>query len=258
MLPTLLTLVLTKLRKTTERAIEWLAKGNYKILFLALPEDMTNFVNHYMVGEVSREELWQSYIYLTGLQDPYVNALRYTVDPLLDALHQLKKSIPRLEVYCYHDLEIHMDAHSLLEKSLLLETSERARRRIKISAWRDLFEEQLELTAKGFRRIIENISFHAERNPWTVVLYGGVIESFKRGMEAIGFKVKIIHLHNYWRSPLEVLERMAQHWGIHNLSDDAIARCVEDHMRYLDYVLSSQDIDLAHEKWVSDTLPKVL
>jgi len=35
-LPTLLTLVLTKLRKTTERAIEWLAKGNYKILFLAL------------------------------------------------------------------------------------------------------------------------------------------------------------------------------------------------------------------------------
>lgn len=251
---TLLTLILTKLRKTTKKAIEWLIEGHYQTLFLGLPEDLTNFLNEYLEREISKEEFWQSVSYLTGLQEPYINALRYRMDPLLNTLPQLKDRVPRLEIYCYHNLDYYLDAHTLSEKTLFLETSERIRSKIKVGAWRELLEKKLELNIKSREFIMENISFHAEKHPWNTVLYGGVIKSFKKGMENMGFKVKIIHLHNYWRSPLEVLGNMAQSWGIHNLSDDLIIKCVESHLRYLDYVLLSQDIDFAHDKWVSDNL----
>nr|KXH71263.1 MAG: hypothetical protein AM324_00890 [Candidatus Thorarchaeota archaeon SMTZ1-83] len=251
----LLTLVGTKLRKTTERAVEWLTKGRYQTLFLDLPEDLTSFVNEYSERRISKEEFWQSYGYLTGIQEPYINALRYRMDSLLEALPDLKNDVPGLEVYCYQDLQCHIDACNLSEKSLLLETCERVRSKVKTDAWRQLLEEQLELSAKRLARIMENISIRIGAHPWNAILYGGEIKSFKQSIEKIGHKVKVIHLHDYWRSPLEVLGNMARSWGIHNLSDDLISGCVESQLRYLDYVLSSRDVDSAHEKWVSDTLP---
>ncbi|MFX0107504.1 MAG: hypothetical protein ACFE7R_04405 [Candidatus Hodarchaeota archaeon] len=252
---TLLTLVLTKLRTTTERAFEWLTKSRFQTLFLHLPEDMTNFVDEYLEREMSKEDLWQSYSDLTGLQEPYINALRYRMDPLLETISQLKGSIPRLEVYCYQDLRVHIDAHSLSERFLLLETSERVRSKIRISDWRELLEKQLELGTRELDRVAENISLHAEHHPWNVILYDGTLKPFKTIMESMGFMVKIIHLHNYWRSPLEVLAKMARTWGVDNLPDRLIMICIENHLRYLDYVLSFQNIDSAHDRWVSDVLP---
>jgi hypothetical protein len=250
-------LILTQFRKTAERIARWLSKKRYQALFFDLPEDLTPFIRRYVNEEIPLEELWRSYSYLTGLQEPFINALRYTLNPIINVLIQLKHRIPRLEVYCYADLESHLEASRFSERLLLLETGERVRRRIKLNAWRELLRDELELSTMELRWMVQNITEEAEKHSRNAVLYGGMVKPFKVNMEDKGFKVEPIYLQRYWRSPLEVLRTILWVQGIDDVPDEVIVNCVKCHLKYLDYVLSSEYIDTAHGNWTVETQPNI-
>jgi len=250
-------LILTRFRETTERVTVWLTKKRYQALFLDLPQDLTTFVRRYVDEEIPLEEFWSSYGYLTGLQEPFVNALRYTLNPILNVLTQLRNRMPGLIVYCYEDLGCHIEDSRLSERLLLLETGERVRRRIKLRAWRDLLRDEYELAAVGLRGMVENIVEEAGKHSRNTILYGGLVKPFKCSMEARGFKVEPIYLQHYWRSPLEVLRTILWVQGVDDVPDEVIMRCIKCHLNYLDFVLSSKDIDTAHGNWTSETRPHV-
>jgi len=67
-------LILTGLREAAERAVVWMSGKSFGSIFLDLPEDLTPYVRAYMDGSITQQNLWKSYIYLTGLQQPFVNA----------------------------------------------------------------------------------------------------------------------------------------------------------------------------------------
>lgn len=234
--------------------MSWLKRENYESLFLNLPTDLEGFLKAHMDGETSIEDLWRSYNYLTGIQKPFINALRYTVDPVLHALIQLHHSKPELKIHFYQDLANHIEAMKLSERLLLLETKGRVSDRISVGEWRTFLRDELECTITGIRKSVENITEEAMANPRNVVLYQGMVKPFKSYMEDEGVKVKALYLQHYWRSPLEVLRTIAWAQGVDNVSDDDVGRCVRYHLRYLDHVLSSEDIDGAHEKWTLETL----
>ena len=253
-MPTIIALILAKFRKGSERVASWLAREGYDSLFLDLPRDMENFLKTHMDGELSFEGLWRSYGHLTGFQKPFINALRYTIDPIVNALTRLRHRMPDLWIYCYQDLEHHMEAARLSERLLLLETKGRVSGRISVEEWRKLLRDEVECETSGFVKSVENIAEEAIDHSRNVVLYRGMVKPLKSYMEAKEFKVEALYLQHYWRSPLEVLRTIAWTQGVDNVSDDEIRRCVRYHLRYLDYVLSSEDIDGAHEKWILETL----
>ena len=228
----------------------------YEALFLDLPEDLTTFINRYVDEEITLEELWRGYVHLTGVKEPFVNALRYTMDPILNFLAKFKYGMAGLKVYCYQDLKCHIEASRLSERLLLLETGERVRRRVRLEEWRGLLRDELELAVVELRRTVENISEEAGRHSRNAVLYGGLVKPFKNCMEAKGFSVEVVYLQHYWRSPLNALRTLMWIRGVNEVPDELIVKCVRSHLRYMDYVLSSEDIDSAHGKWTSETQPR--
>ena len=247
-MPKIIALILTKFRKGAEKAASWLAMEGYDSLFVDLPRDLGNFLKAHMDGGLSIEGLWRSYGRLTGFQKPFINALRYTVDPILNALTILHHRMPELWIYCYQDLEHHMEAARLSERLLLLETRGRVSGRISVEEWRKLLRDEVVCETSGFVKSVENIAEEAIDHSRNVILYRGMVKPLKSYMEAKEFKVKALCLQHYWRSPLEVLRTITWTQGVDNVSDDEIRRYVRYHLRYLDYVLSSEDIDAAHEK----------
>jgi hypothetical protein len=250
-------LILTRFRETAEKAAAWLTKERYQALFLDLPEDFTMFVREYMDKGMPQERLWGSYGYLTGLQEPFINALRFQMDPVFNVLPGLRRLMPMLKVYCYQDLECQIEANRLSERLLLLATRERVRRKIRLEEWRRLLADELELAALGLGRIVDNVVEGAGMHWRDVVLYGGLVKPFKDCMEAKGFKVKPIYLQRYWQNPLDVLRIVSWAHGVNNVPDEVIMRCVRTYLSYLDYVLSSEDLDAAHAKWTSEIQPDV-
>jgi len=242
-------LVLTGLREAAERAVVWMSGKSFGSISLDLPEDLTPYVREYISGRMSQQNLWKNYAYLTGLQQPFVNALRYGAGPILNALPWLKCRMPELEAYCYQDLKSHMESCRLSEKILLMETVGRVRGRVDAEEWRRILSQEFECATVGLARALENIVEVAEDVSENVVLCSGFTRLFKERLEEDGFQVKPIHLQHYWRPPLDVLGAIAWLRGVENVSSDLIVGCVKSHLRYLDYVISSEDIDVAHARW---------
>ena len=140
----------------------------------------------------------------------------------------------------------------------MLETKSRVSSRIAVEEWRTLLRDELECADVGLRKAVENIAEGAMAHARNVVLYRGMVKPFKECMEAEGFSVEAVYFQHYWRSPLEVLRVIAWAQGVENISDDVIARGVQYHLRYLDHVLSSNDVDAAHEKWTLEIRRNIL
>jgi hypothetical protein len=250
-------LILTRFRETAEKAAAWLTKERYQALFLDLPEDLTTFVREYMDKGMPQERLWGSYGYLTGLQEPFINALRFQMDSIVNALPGLRRVMPMLKVYCCQDVECHIESNRLAERLLLLATRERVRKTMKLGEWRRLLADEVEHAARGVGRMVENVVDRTTIQERNVVLYGGLIKPLKDCLEAKGFTVKAIYFQRYWRNPLDVLRIRSWANGVDNISDKVIMRCVRNYLCYLDYVFSSEDLDAAHVKWTSETHPDV-
>jgi len=122
-MPTITALILTRFREGAKKVASWLTKKSYESLFLDLPKELEKFLSVHIEGEAFVEDLWRSYSYLTGFQEPFINAMRYTVDPILDALAQFRSRLHELKVYCYQDLEYYMEARKLSERLLILENA---------------------------------------------------------------------------------------------------------------------------------------
>jgi len=241
-------LILTRFRETAERAAAWLTRAHYHTLFLNLPEDLTPFVRAYMERELPPERLWRSYGYLTGLQEPFLNAL---------SLPELRRLIPQLKVYCSQDLACQIEANRLSEQLLLLATRERVRKKIRLVEWRQLSADELELAAVALERLVENVVDGAGKQWRNVLLYGDLIKPVKDCMEVKGFTVKPIYFQRYWRNPLDVLRIISWARGVNKVPNNVMRHCVRTYLSYLDYVLASKDVDAAHATWTAAIRPHV-
>jgi len=240
-------------KKAAEKAVEWLGRLRYESLFLELPEDFTPYVIGYMDERLSLDELWRSYEYLTGFKQPYVNALKYGIGSVLKALRELKLKTPEMEVYCYLDLKYHLDNNRLTEKTVLLEAVERVRNGVKVDEWRNLLTEEHENSMKGWKRVTETLSELLRLNEENIIFYSGFTRPLKEYLREEGFKFNPIYLQRYWKPPLEALKTLIWINGINNIPDDVIVSSIKNQLKYLDHVLSSENIDEAHEEWTRET-----
>lgn len=247
----IIALIHSGFKRAAERAVRLLYRLKPKSLLLNLPEGFTAYTREYMNGNLSLHELWKSYEYLTGFKRPYINALKYQMEPIVSALCSLKKSLS-LEVHCYLDLQSIIEQNKLTEKLLLLEVAERVRSEIKVEEWRRLLFEEYNCSLKGWRLAMENLTEWLRLNEDNIILYNGFTKPLRTYMKKEGFELKPLYLQHYWRPPLEALRTLIWMKKTADIQDDVIVKGVENQLKYLDHILSSNTIDEAHKIWTRE------
>lgn len=247
-------LVTSGFRRASLKAADWLVRSTFDSLFLNLPEDFESFIRAYARKSIGRRTLWKAYGYMTGTQEPYVKALADRFEPILELLPDLVDRYPSLELYCYHDLAYHVRLDKIAEKFLMLEYRERVGKHIKIDEWRKLLAEDLECSSQLARNSVEYISERLSSSKEAAILCGGLTRYLRRFLE-LRLTSRSVYLDTYWRPPLQVLQTLASVHGLPSISDESLESFVKDHFTYLDYVITSKDVDEAHSAWSRDSKP---
>ncbi len=242
-------LIVSPFRESSERVCEWLRSKKVDILFIDLPMDLEHTIRYYIEGKINEGEFWNDYAKLTGLQEPYMVALNYWLEPTLKFLPELKNHIPWLKVHCYGDFDYHLWARKMSEKLLILAYRSRVAERIDVENWREIFREDHELSELMENNIIENILENIEPDFENVIVYRGIPKNLKQHLKKAGYPVELVYLQRYWRPPLNVLSLLFWFFGEEHVSDDQIEKCVSAHLKYLDFILTEENLDKAHTPW---------
>jgi len=234
-----------------ERAIDRIRYASFDAVLVGLPEDLERTVRDHVKGIVSEETVWKEYQIATGLHERLIEPVRRRIHPLLQHLARRVLLEPKTRVFCYEDLSSHVGSGRAAEKLLLLQTAERIRRRVAVEEWRAALVEELESSKESWDRSMENLDEKAAWQDTNLVMHAGLIGPLRERLVEQGFSVEIIRLETYWRSPIEVLRTLMWVRRSGQVSDEEIEQCVREQMRYLDFVISSESPDLAHEKWTT-------
>jgi len=235
-------------RRSVESATRWLGQSEYDALLLGMPEDFENFVQSYAQGQVSEDELWNSYRLMTGTSRPLVNSLRSKLKPLLKYLSN-ETCGHKIDIYCYDDLETHIQSGNLAEKILILSYRRRVCRYLDLEEWRRILLEEFHVMQSTWKRSVENLVEKAKENVENVVLYEGLIGPLVKQLQKWGLSVKVARILTHWRSPLDALRTAMWLRGESYLTNENIKAAVELHMKYLETVISSEDLDESERKW---------
>jgi hypothetical protein len=247
-------LILTEFLGSSTRAIEWVMQREPDHLLLDLPVELTSSVRRLALEDGDPEEFWREYAFLTGLEEPYLNAIRRSRNIIIDSLPILMESNPGLRLFCYLDLEEHLKSTKLVENLLLLETAEKVRRNINVKSWRRLLSEEANLAISSLEKISANIFDMLKKDGKNVVFGGRFPNSLIRYLSLKGYEVRLIYLQSYWKPPLDILRAMSQIYPVEEIPDEIIKECVKHHLKYIEYVLRSENLEVAYKKWVKEVI----
>ncbi|MEM3570787.1 MAG: hypothetical protein QW589_02500, partial [Candidatus Bathyarchaeia archaeon] len=160
-----------------------------------------------------------------------------------------------IKLHCYKSLSSYINLNKISEKILLLGFKSKISNKVNVSEWKYTLKEEIDIIKNSWFEEINNIIENAYFNNENVLLYNGSIKSLKEFLELNGFEVKLLLLEPvYWYSPLDVLRSLISTRGIEKLKDEEVEKCIKIHIKYLDYILLSENIDNAHESWVKDNI----
>jgi len=235
-------------RKSVENATRWLEQSKHDAVLLGLPQDLERFVQAYAQGEISEDELWNSYQLMTGLLRPLVDSLRSKLKPLLKYL-SASTHRRKAEIYCYDDLATHAQSGKFAERILLLSYRGRVCSNIDLEEWRQTLVDQLRIAQSTWKRSVENLIEKTIQNVENAIFYEGLLGPLVKYLRQSGVLIRAVHMLSYWRAPLDVLRIAASLRGEAYLTKENVRRAVELHMKYLDTVVSSNDLDESEKKW---------
>jgi hypothetical protein len=254
-MPRIIVLIAIGFRKLYEKIAKWLENTKFESLFLALPKDFEPFLRAFVHGSISEYDFWKSYEYLTNFHEPFINSLKYKIVPILNCLRSVFKKNKHIKLYCYKNLSSYVKINKISEKILLLGFKSKISNKININEWKSTLKDEIDLIKDSWfeeiNNIIENACFHNEN----VLLYNGSIKPLKECLELNGFEVKLLLLEQiHWYPPLDVLRALISTRGIEKIKDEEVEACIKSHIKYLDYILLSENIDLAYESWIKDNI----
>lgn len=235
-------------RKSVENATKWLEQSKHDAVLLGLPQDLEHFVQAYAQGEISEDELWTSYQLMTGLLRPLVDSLRSKLKPLLKYL-STSTHMRKAEIYCYDDLATHAQSGKFAEKILLLSYRGRVCSDIDLKEWRQTLIDELRIAQSAWKRSVEDLVEKTSQNVENAIFYEGLLGPLVKYLRQCGVSIRAVHMLSYWRAPLDALRTAASLRGEAYLTKKNVSRAVKLHMKYLDTVISSDDLDETEKKW---------
>jgi len=237
-----------KLREAMRKAGELVLFELPDQALVEIPIEMQAIVGRFLDFDRSLDQFWSDYARVTGLAEPFVRAARYSCDDFLLELRKAKLVKPELQVACYGSLQDEKDRSRLSEKLLALELRSKISR-IDVKDWRGYLAEELQSSESSFKNAYDNFVGLLRAGLKTAILWSasaGPIVNFLR-QNSCPFRVR--YVMTYLKPPLTVLLAVARIRGLNNIMDHEIEIAVRMHLQYLDYVVSSENLDAAHKRW---------
>lgn len=241
------------LRTSYMKTVERLKELNYDTLFLNLPENLEPLVRDLaqlrlpykaFVGEVRQRTLvpWP------------INGWRYTAEPLLKSLADLKSRKPELEICCYRDAYYDRLSANTASEVARLTLRASIKRGINIEDWKNILIEEVNHRREALDREVDSIHEKTSRECNCVSGLDG--ENLERRLREKGQSVKLTNIEKFYHpTPLEILEeRLAKG----DILDEEAEELVKDHLEYVkNYILLSKNRDQAYYQWVYDKVPSL-
>jgi hypothetical protein len=243
----------SRFKSSSEHASLLLENLEFDALFSSFPEELSESLNLYTVGDISEEEFWNDYTAITDSSTPFASSLRYKLGPIIDKLPSIKHKHD-FHIYCYEDLQCHIQLRDFTVRQLLLEFKSRATGKLYTDEWRILLREELNTGKLLQEKIVDTILEKGRNHRNSVIICTSFLKNLKKRLRS-KYIVKVICLENYWKPPLEVLKTLFASKGIDKIPDNVVNLCIKQHLNYLDYVLLYVDVDTAHNIWFGEFKP---
>jgi len=217
------------------------------------PASTQKLIENYTKGELLNREFWDSWQELFNLADPFVNAIRYQLEPIIQILPFLLKQNPEMQIISYLDDTYFQITEQFKEQILLLTFKTKVTHKINIEAWKEVlyddFQWSKSYSEKADATILKNMSGKHQ----ILILYQGSIKNLKNTLADKGYSPKVRYSGNYWRAPLEVLSYLTGLKHLQNIPDSCIQHCIEAHLLYINLIIIKSTLDEAHRQWMNNT-----
>jgi len=236
-------------RKRFEKVGCWLRETYWNSLFINLPAESERYITAYVEGKIDQREFWKYFTLLTGFAEPFINSLKLRFQPILESIKDI--SLNKREIHYYSDLKSYIEEKKIQEKILLLQFRLRTTSRLDLKEWKHTLIEEIKVSEDSWQRSADKLLSEAKEIYPNIILCGGYLNSIKSYLKKPNNKIEFILLDDYWKSPLDILRTIIWKYGIENIDEKKIELYLKLQKRYLDLVLTSKDIDEAHETWTN-------
>ena len=236
-------------RKRFEKVGRWLKETYWSSLFLNLPVESERYITAYVERKIDQREFWNYFTLLTGFAEPFINSLKLRFQPILESLKDI--SLSEREIHCYSDLKSYIEEKKIQEKILLLQFRLRTTSRLDMKEWKDTLIEEIKISEDSWRRAAYRIFSETEEMSQNTILCGGYLNSIKSHLSKPNNEIEFILLDDYWKSPLDILRTIIWKHGRENIDEKKIELNLKLQKSYIDLVLTSENIDEAHETWTN-------
>jgi len=238
------------IKAATSQAVKLLKSLDYEVLFLNFPKDWQDAVQELAEGAPYDrvKEMIQE------LTPDLTTSWEYAAEPLLKFLRGVVLRQPKLRVYCYKDPEVNRIRTRFSEETTMLIFRYFSTGRMKgLGEWERLLNSYLESNSKALE---EEVTFVIEKikRESGICIAGFDGKYIKKGLQEAGYDVELQYLHvPYHFTPVEVLMREAPRSTIFS---ERMVELLQHHAHFIgDYVLTAENYDQAHRKWMWNTAP---
>ncbi|MHA1266677.1 MAG: hypothetical protein ACTSRS_15685 [Candidatus Helarchaeota archaeon] len=243
--------ILNKLRSTSIRIAKWVSESFWipNTIFLNFPRSSYNLLIRYFQGSIPLQEFWQQFREYYNLTPPFIHAMRYKFDPILQAINFISIHSSYLEIFPYESDYSFQVTTQFSEQILLLLYRARVSKKIALDTWKEVLYDEFQWNRSSHEKnkafILQNLR---GRIP-SLIFYQGNAKDLKESLWRADYKVQMKHFGTYWRAPLEVLTYLFALKGFYNVSNSQILRCIKEQLSYLDIILQTPSLDRAHKRW---------
>jgi hypothetical protein len=237
-----------KLKEAMRRAGRLVSFELPDLALVEIPIDMQRTVERFFDFDRSLDQFWSEYERATGLARPFIRAARYSWDHFLLELRKAKLVKPELKVACYGSVEDEKDRSRLSEKLLALELRSKISR-IDVKEWRGYLAEELLSSQSNFKSAYDRLVWRLRGGLKRAVLWCGSASPIVNVLRKNGCPLQVRYTVTYFKPPLVAFLAVARIRGLDNITDREIESGVKIHLQYLNFVISSENLDTAHKRW---------
>jgi hypothetical protein len=247
-------LVVPNLRTSHMKAVRYLKEEpTYDKLFLDFPENLEPLVKALAKGELSYRDFFGEVRERRLVPEP-IEGWRYTAEPLLKSMPELRRRKPELELYCYKDVRDTKRFVEMATEIAQLTLRANVTRKINVEDWRNILREGLSYKREALNNEVCFIYERTSHNSTcTSGMDGGRLE---QRLAERGYQVSLTTVEEWYHpTPLEILEeRLAKG----DILDEEVEELVKGHLEYVrNYILTRKNRDQAYYQWVYDKVPKL-
>jgi hypothetical protein len=237
-----------ELREAMRKAGELVSFELPDLALVEVPIEMQRISQGFLDFDRSLDQFWSYYERATGLAGPFVRAARYSWDHFLLELRKAKLVKPELKIACYGSVEDEKDHARLSEKLLALELRSKISR-IDVKEWRGYLAEELQNSESNFRSAYDRLVWRLRGGLKKAILWCGSASPIVNVLRKNGCQLQVRYAVTYFKPPLAALVAVARIRGLDNITDREIETVVKMHLQYLNFVISSENLDVAHRRW---------